>query len=125
MAQGSSNAGSASTFAVAAPRPQAAADAQNVAVADAGGATGTSGNAWGVQLGAFRSKGDAERHLLTMALRDLPELNGGLRRIEAAKVQGVTFYRAQFVGLDQTSAERACLGLARERSDCLTLAPGI
>ena len=118
--------GSASTFAVAAPRPQASAETEPVAVADAGRAAGgTGGNAWGVQLGAFRTKGDAERHLLTMALRDLPELNGGLRRIEAAKVQGVVFYRAQFVGLDQRDAEQACASLARESTGCVTLAPGI
>ena len=81
----------------------------------------------GLLLGlvAFRTKGDAERHLLTMALRDLPELNGGLRRIEAGKVQGVTFYRAQFVGLSQAAAQQACASLARERTDCQTLAPGI
>ncbi len=119
-------AGSPSTFAVAAPRPapQPAEGSEALTVATSGGAS-TGGNAWGVQLGAFRSKGDAERHLLTMALRDLPELNGGLRRIEAAKVQGVTFYRAQFVGLSQSSAERTCASLSRERSECLTLAPGI
>ncbi len=89
----------------------------------AGGSTG--GNAWGVQLGAFRSKGDAERHLLTMALKDLPPLNGGLRRIEAGKVQGVTLYRAQFVGLSQQAAEQACASLAREAATCQTLSPGI
>ncbi len=115
-------AGSASTFAVSPPPPPPGREvAQAVAIAD-GGRAGTGGHAWGVQLGAFRSKGDAERHLLTMALRDLPELNGGLRRIEAASVQGVTFYRAQFVGLDQADAERACKALG---GDCLTLAPGI
>lgn len=120
--------GSPSTFAVAAARP-AQAGAQAVAVADSagnaapGGSTG--GNAWGVQLGAFRSKGDAERHLLTMALKDLPPLNGGLRRIEAGKVQGVTLYRAQFVGLSQSAAEQACASLARESATCQTLVPGI
>ncbi len=120
------SAGSPSTFAVAPPRPSTstANPSQTVNVADAAG-RGTGGAAWGVQLGAFRSKGDAERHLLTMALRDMPELNGGLRRIEAGKVQGVTFYRAQFVGLSQAAAEQACASLARERSDCQTLAPGI
>lgn len=121
-AQGS--AGSPSTFAVAPPRPSTADPAATVAVAETAG-RGTRGAAWGVQLGAFRTKGDAERHLLTMALRDLPELNGGLRRIEAGKVQGVTFYRAQFVGLSQTAAQRACASLAQERADCQTLAPGI
>jgi D-alanyl-D-alanine carboxypeptidase len=96
-----------------------------VALADVGGSGAGAGEAWGVQLGAFRTKGDAERHLLTMALRDMPELSGGLRRIEAAKVQGVTFYRAQFVGLSRQAAEGVCLSLERERTDCLTLAPGI
>ena len=37
----------------------------------------------------------------------------------------MTFYRAQFVGLSQAAAEQACESLARERSDCQTLAPGI
>ena len=53
------------------------------------GAGSTGRNDWGVQLGAFRAKGDAERQLLTTALQDVPQLNGGLRRVEAAKVQGV------------------------------------
>jgi D-alanyl-D-alanine carboxypeptidase len=116
--------GSPSTFAVA-PRQATQARQAAAGVPDAGGSGSTGGNAWGVQLGAFRSKGDAERHLLTMALRDMPALNGGLRRIEAAKVQGVTVFRAQFVGLSQSAAESACASLERERSDCVTLAPGI
>ena len=78
-----------------------------------------------MQLGAFRAKGDAERQLLTTALRDVPELAGGLRRVEAAKVQGVTIYRAQFVGLRQADALGACEALARAQAACLPLAPGI
>jgi len=121
--------GSASTFAVGQARP-AAPDQEpdpaleSVQVASAG--TGTTGrNDWGVQLGAFRSKGDAERQLLTTALRDVPELEGGLRRVEAAKVQGVTIFRAQFVGLSQSSALGACEALAHAQAACLPLAPGI
>ena len=72
---------------------------------DAGAGT-TGGNDWGVQLGAYRAKGDAERQLLTTALKDVPELSGGLRRVEAARVQGVTVYRAQFVGLSQARRAR-------------------
>jgi D-alanyl-D-alanine carboxypeptidase len=114
--------GSASTFAVgeaAPPREKPVA----VAVASSAGTTG--GNDWGVQLGAWRAKGDAERQLLTTALKDVPELAGGLRRVEAAKVQGVTVYRAQFVGLSQGDALAACASLARMQADCLPLAPGI
>jgi D-alanyl-D-alanine carboxypeptidase len=125
-------AGSASTFAVSAARPRPAAPAEDVAepvaLTDPGKAAGggtTGGNDWGVQLGAFRAKGDAERQLLTTALKDVPELDGGLRRVEAASTQGVTVYRAQFVGLSQREALAACASLARMQADCLPLAPGI
>jgi len=115
--------GSPSTFAVEALTPVARSEGALTADTRSEGDTGRSD--WGVQLGAFRSKGDAERHLLTMALRDMPELNGGLRRIESAQLQGVTLFRAQFVGLSQTAAEAACATLVRERADCQTLSPGI
>jgi len=118
--------GSASTFAVASvaqPRPQME-TVEPVAVASSS-AGRTGGSDWGVQLGAYRAKGDAERQLLTTALKDVPQLNGGLRRVEAAKVQGVTVFRAQFVGLSQSDALGACEALARLQADCLPLAPGI
>jgi D-alanyl-D-alanine carboxypeptidase len=99
---------------------------EQVAVASADAGTGTTGgNDWGVQLGAFRAKGDAERQLLTTSLKDVPELSGGLRRVEAARLQGMTVYRAQFVGLSQAEALGACAALARAQADCLPLAPGI
>ena len=82
-------------------------------MASAGTGT-TGGNDWGVQLGAYRAKGDAERQLLTTALKDVPELDGGLRRVEAARMQGVTVYRAQFVGLSQ---DRGARRLREPRAD--------
>ncbi len=119
----------ASTFGVAAAPPPRerpeeilVSSAAGVEVASSGT---TGGDAWGVELGAFRSKGDAERQLLTTALHDVPELAGGLRRVEAASVQGVTVYRAQFVGLSQTAALGACQSIARLNATCETLAPGI
>lgn len=74
----------ASTFASVAPapaRPVAEAEGTRVASNDAGivsdaGASNTGGQEWGIQIGSFRSKGDAERQLLTTALQDVPELNG-------------------------------------------------
>ena len=89
------------------------------------GAGTTGGNDWGVQLGAYRAKGDAERQLLTTALKDVPELSGGLRRVEAARMQGVTVYRAQFVGLSQARRSAPVRDLARMQAACLPLAPGI
>lgn len=119
--------GRASTFAVAeAVLPQRrSADADLAGAVESSTAGTTGGNEWGVQLGSYRAKGDAERQLLTTALMDVPELSGGLRRVEAARVQGVTVYRAQFVGLDQKAALAACASLARMQADCLPLAPGI
>jgi D-alanyl-D-alanine carboxypeptidase len=128
--------GAASTFAAAPPAPvrRPAEEGMVVASNDAGilsdaaggsAPTGVIGADWGIQIGSFRSKGDAERQLLTTALQDVPELNGGLRRVEAAKVQGVTMFRAQFVGLSRQSALGACEALTRRATDCLPLAPGI
>jgi D-alanyl-D-alanine carboxypeptidase len=116
--------GSASTFAVAEVVRERPAAREPIEVASASAGT-TGGNDWGVQLGAYRAKGDAERQLLTTALKDVPELSGGLRRVEAARVQGVTVYRAQFVGLSQAQALGACESLASLQADCLPLAPGI
>ena len=130
-AEVSATGNSASTFAAlpaaprrAAPAPEPAFESTAIEVASAGAGT-TGGNDWGVQLGAYRAKGEAERQLLTTALRDVPELGGGLRRVEAAKVQGVTVFRAQFVGLSQQSALSACAALARQNTECMPLAPGI
>jgi D-alanyl-D-alanine carboxypeptidase len=114
-------AGLGSTFAA---QPSAARTDAGVRVAGVDpGSTG--GNAWGVQLGAFRAKGDAERHLLATALRDVPELAGGLRRIESAKAQGVTVFRAQFVGMSREAAVAACTRLAREQAECTPIEPGV
>jgi D-alanyl-D-alanine carboxypeptidase len=120
-------AGSASTFASAPATPAPRSDVREIQVASTPsiGAGGTGGNDWGVQIGSFRAKGDAERQLLTTALKDVPQLTGGLRRVEAAKVQGSTVFRAQFVGLSQTEAIGACETLARMQTDCLPLAPGV
>ncbi len=117
-------AGSASTFASAPAAPAPRVEAKEIQVANAS-AGSTGGNEWGVQIGSFRAKGDAERQLLTTALKDVPQLTGGLRRVEAAKVQGSTVFRAQFVGLSQSNALGACETLVRMQTDCLPLAPGV
>lgn len=115
-------AGAGSTF-MALPAPASPAPAEaGVRVTDAGPVS-TGGNAWGVQLGAFRAKGDAERHLLATALMDVPELNGGLRRIEPANNGGVPMFRAQFVGLSREAAVAACTRLSRGQAECTPIEP--
>lgn len=114
-------AGMGSTF--LAVEPPARSAISGARVADPGEAS-TGGNAWGVQLGAFRAKGDAERHLLTTALMDVPELAGGLRRIEPVSGEGVTVFRAQFVGMSREEAVAACSRLARQQAECEPIEPG-
>jgi D-alanyl-D-alanine carboxypeptidase len=127
--------GSASTFASVAaatreqaPRRQPLSEAEPrltvpVALTTTSSAS-TGGNDWGVQIGVHRAKADAERQLLTTALKDVPDLAGSLRRIEPATVSGVRIYRAQFVGLSQQSAVSACQMLLQMNSDCAPIAPG-
>ena len=58
------------------PRAPARRAAEPMAVASVASAGSTGGNDWGVQLGAYRAKGDAERQLLTTALKDVPRADG-------------------------------------------------
>jgi len=117
-------AAAASTFASAPAVPAPRVEERAPIAVGSSGTGSTDDGDWGVQLGAYRARGDAERQLLTTALMDVPHLNGGLRRVEAAKVQGVTIYRAQFVGLSRGDAMSACAALARMQAGCVPLAPG-
>ncbi len=120
------NPGSASTFAsvAAADVPARAQPAKTRPMALDSAPTSTGGNEWGVQIGVHRAKADAERQLLTTALKDVPQLTGSLRRIEPASVSGLKVYRAQFVGLSQQNAVSACQALLRLEADCAPIAPG-
>ena len=84
----------------------------------------TSGRAWSVQLGAFGSKFDAEKTLLTAALSNLGPLEGASRRIAPATVNGARLYRARFVGLSQADANKACSRLRARSQTCVTVSPG-
>ena len=84
----------------------------------------TSGRAWSVQLGAFGSKFDAEKTLLTAALSNLGPLEGASRHIAPATVNGARLYRARFVGLSQADANKACSRLRARSQTCVTVSPG-
>ncbi len=84
----------------------------------------TSGHAWSVQLGAFGSKFEAEKTLLTAALSNLGPLEGASRRIAPATVNGARLYRARFVGLSQADANKACSRLRARSQTCVTVSPG-
>ncbi len=79
---------------------------------------------WSVHLGTYGNRNEAERLLLKMALQDLTALEGAYRKIEPTHEQGRRVYRARFVGLTKTDAERACARLTARAETCVTLSPG-
>ncbi len=81
-----------------------------------------SGN-YGVQVGALRNRGLAERLLIEVALLDIDSFGDADRSITPEAVQGVTMYMARFVGMSAASAERACSRLQARQNDCSVIAP--
>lgn len=78
------------------------------------------GEHWGIHLGSFGSRTEAEKLLLQTALQDLNSLDGALRKVVP---QGGR-YEANFVGLSEEHAKRACDRLRARRQDCLPVGPG-
>ncbi|MEM6618435.1 MAG: D-alanyl-D-alanine carboxypeptidase [Pseudomonadota bacterium] len=84
----------------------------------------SSGNrAWGVQVGAFASRHQAEKALLQIALRELRALDGASRRIDYSLVNGHKKYRARFLGLSQADANMACARLRARNNPCFPISP--
>lgn len=85
----------------------------------------TAGNRyWGVQVGAFSNRHQAEKALLQTALKELQSLEGSERRIDYAMVNGHKKYRARFVGLNQADANMACARLRARNQPCFPVGPG-
>ncbi|MBM7069480.1 serine hydrolase [Actibacterium sp. 188UL27-1] len=78
------------------------------------------GRHWGVSMGKYPSRHSAERALLTTALKETQSLDGALRKI----VQQKGGFEANFVGMSQDQANRACQRLAARGSECSTFGPG-
>ena len=79
---------------------------------------------WAVQLGTYGNRTNTEKLLLQTALMDLDALQGADRKVEVTVVQGVTMYRARFVGLSQADANKACARLTDRDSPCQIVSPG-
>lgn len=76
-------------------------------------------NDWGISLGRYRSKAEAEQILLKAALREADALGDGLRKVGESK-RG---YEARFVNLSRTQAELACGKLKARSQNCTVSAP--
>ncbi len=77
------------------------------------------GRIWGVTLGSFPSRHDAERALIQTSLSEAVALENGLRRIR----QGGGGFEASFAGLTRDEAEMACRRIAARQRTCFTVSP--
>jgi D-alanyl-D-alanine carboxypeptidase len=77
------------------------------------------GRHWGVNVGDFASRSEAERALLKTALAESATLNQGLRKISEKSGS----YHANFMGLTEEQAGLACRRLKARGVPCETLGP--
>jgi D-alanyl-D-alanine carboxypeptidase len=74
---------------------------------------------WGVHLGKFNSRSEAERLLLKTQLSESTALSEGLRKV----VQKGGGFDANFLGLTQDQADLACRRLQARAVQCFTMGP--
>ena len=77
------------------------------------------GRHWGVNIGRFASRMQAERALMQTMLEESATLDESLRKI----VQRSAGYDANFMGLSQKQAELATLRLQARGTQCFTIGP--
>ncbi|MBM9593256.1 D-alanyl-D-alanine carboxypeptidase family protein [Roseitranquillus sediminis] len=77
------------------------------------------GRHWGINIGRYGSRYEAERILLQTALNEVETLDEALRKV----VRQPTGFDANFVGMTQGRAELACNRLAARQLDCTPIGP--
>jgi D-alanyl-D-alanine carboxypeptidase len=77
------------------------------------------GRHWGVNVGRFNTRAEAERALLKTQLAESATLGGGLRKI----IEKSGAYDANFMGLGQEEADLACRRLQARAVQCFTMGP--
>jgi D-alanyl-D-alanine carboxypeptidase len=77
------------------------------------------GRDWAINVGLFTTQYAAEKMLLKTALAEMSTLDGSLRKVVNSK-KG---FEANFVGLSEEAAERACQRLLAKNVECETLGP--
>jgi len=77
------------------------------------------GREWSIFMGAYPTRTQAEKVLLRTALEDLSSLDGALRKVVLRRGR----FQAQFVGLTEGRAKRACSRLLIWRKTCQVIGP--
>lgn len=75
------------------------------------------GRLWGVNVGRFNTRYNAERVLLQVALNEMSTLDGALRRV----VQRPGGFDANFMGLSREGADLACRRLQARGTTCFMI----
>jgi D-alanyl-D-alanine carboxypeptidase len=120
----------AATTPAVSPQPRPAAAAEQVVMAAASPAPAvqaapevvtristSGGRHWGVNVGRYNSRYDAERVLLRVALNEMSTLDGSLRRV----VQRSGGFDANFMGLTREGADLACRRLQARGTTCFMI----
>ena len=74
---------------------------------------------WGINVGRYASRYQAERVLLRVALNEMSTLDGSLRRVN----QSSRGFDANFMGLTRDGAELACARLQARGTTCFMIGP--
>ena len=77
------------------------------------------GHQWGINIGNFPSRFDAEREMLHIALLENNALGDSLRKV----VQRKGGFDANFLGLSQEAADLACRRLTARGDECSVVGP--
>ena len=77
------------------------------------------GRHWGINVGRYGSRYQAERVLLRVALNEMSTLDGSLRRV----VRSSQGFDANFMGLTRETADLACRRLQARGTTCFMIQP--
>ena len=77
------------------------------------------GREWGITVGSFSSRYNAEKRLLQTALVEMESLSDALRKVTPYKGA----FDANFVGMTEASAAQACQRLQSRGKDCKIIGP--
>jgi D-alanyl-D-alanine carboxypeptidase len=77
------------------------------------------GRYWGINVGLFTTRYQAEKVLLRTALSELETLDGSLRKVAKTR-RG---FEANFLGMTQEHAELACRRLTARNMSCTPIGP--
>jgi D-alanyl-D-alanine carboxypeptidase len=78
------------------------------------------GRLWGINVGRFSTRYEAEKVLLRTALVEMSTLNEALRKV----VRSPRGWEANFVGMSQEQADLACRRLEAQNVSCSPVGPG-